>query len=207
MTLYYNERNAEKVTTSLSKKGRKPGTKVSVASVSSTPLQDSTDIDNEEDVKKVEIQRRGANLAVRELAEYFGHSLPESLPKLWEIVHTVILTSDDETDPQVLVNSLSVLATVSPSLSPLLHPRLTELLPRLLHLSCHQLTAVRSVMEMIEVKIKCVLRYMVAVTLSQLARLLTLEVMTAVVEDLLPRLEQATERHYVKQGEVLLALR
>ena len=44
---------------------------------------------------------------------------------------------------------------------------------------------------------------MVAVTLSQLARFLTLEVMTAVVEDLLLRLEQATEGHYVKQGEVL----
>ena len=132
----------------MSKKGRKPGTKVSVASVSSTPLQDSTDIDNEEDVKKVEIQRRGANLAVRELAEYFGHSLPESLPKLWEIVHTVILTSDSgarvaETDPQLLVNSLSVLATLSASLSPLLHPRLTELLPCLLRHSCHNLTAVR----------------------------------------------------------------
>ena len=51
--------------------------------------------------------------------------------------------------------------------------------------------------------IKCDLRYMVAVTLSQLARLLTLEVMTAVVEDLLPRLEQNTEGHYVKQGEAL----
>lgn len=148
MTLYYNERNAEKATNSKSKRGRKPGPRASAAAVSSTPLQDSTDIDNEEDVKKVEIQRRGANLAVRELAEYFGHSLPESLPKLWEIVHTVILTSDSgprvaDTDPQVLVNSLSVLATLAPSLSPLLHPRLTELMPRLLQLSCHQLTAVR----------------------------------------------------------------
>ena len=148
LTLYYNERNAEKATNNKSKRGRKPGLRASAAAASSTPLQDSTDIDNEEDVKKVEIQRRGANLAVRELAEYFGHSLPESLPKLWEIVHTVILTSDSgprvaDTDPQVLVNSLSVLATLAPSLSPLLHPRLTELMPRLLQLSCHQLTAVR----------------------------------------------------------------
>ena len=148
LTLYYNERNAEKATNSKSKRGRKPGLKGPTSAASATPLQDSTDIENEEDVKKVEIQRRGANLAVRELAEYFGHNLPESLPKLWEIVHTVILTSDSgarvaETDPQLLVNSLSVLATLSPSLSPLLHPRLTELLPCLLRQSCHHLTAVR----------------------------------------------------------------
>ena len=158
----------------------------SSSALSSTPLQDSTDIDNEEDVKKVEIQRRGANLAIRELAEYFGHSLPESLPKLWEICFTVILTSDSETDPQVLVNSLSVLATLSSSLSPLLHPQLTKLLPRLLQLSCHQLTAVR---------------YMATVTLSQLAKLLTVEVMSTVVEDLVPRLEMSTSELCVRQGQ------
>ena len=51
-----------------------------------------------------------------------------------------------------------------------------------------------------EITITSVIRYMAAVTLSQLARLLTLEVMTAVVEGLVPRLEQATSEQFVRQG-------
>lgn len=47
---------------------------------------------------------------------------------------------------------------------------------------------------------------MTAVTLSRLAKLLTLEVMTAVVEDLVPRLEQATVEQHVRQGEFLVIL-
>ena len=45
---------------------------------------------------------------------------------------------------------------------------------------------------------------MTAVTLSRLAKLLTLEVMTAVVEDLVPRLEQAAVEQHVRQGEILV---
>ena len=47
---------------------------------------------------------------------------------------------------------------------------------------------------------------MTAVTLSQLAKLLTLEVMTAVVEDLVPRLEHATVEQHVRQGELLIVI-
>ena len=95
LTLYYNERSADKATNAKSKKGRKPGGGAKKITNGAAPLQSTTDIDNEEDVKKVEIQRRGANFAVMELAEYFGHSLPDSLPKLWEICHTTIMQARD----------------------------------------------------------------------------------------------------------------
>ena len=57
-------------------------------------------------MKKVEIQRRGAVLAVQELAEFFGPSLGESVPRLWETCHHTILNSDNliHTDPQTVVN-------------------------------------------------------------------------------------------------------
>ena len=45
------------------------------------------------------------------------------------------------------------------------------------------------------------LRYMATVTMSQLAKLLTVEVMSAVVEDLVPRLETATSELCVRQGQ------
>ena len=186
LTLYYNERNAEKATSNKNKRAKKPvvGSKT-LSTVA--PLQGTTDIDNEEDVKKVEIQRRGANLAVKELAEYFGHSLPDCMPKLWEICFTTILQSEQisEADPQSLVNSLSVLGIVIPSLSSLLHPQLLQLVPTLLRLTSHQLTAVR---------------YMTAVTLAQLANHLTLDTMTAVVEQLVPQLEHPSCDLNTRQG-------
>ena len=45
------------------------------------------------------------------------------------------------------------------------------------------------------------LRYMATVTLSQLAKLLTVEVMSTVVEDLVPRLEMSTSELCVRQGQ------
>ena len=59
---------------------------------------------------------------------------------------------------------------------------------------------------MIGTRVTFVTRYMTAVTLSQLAKLLTLEVMTAVVEDLVPRLEHATVEQHVRQGELLIVI-
>ena len=167
-----------------------PGTDTDLPAVSekdkSNLLQTTTDIVNEEEVRRVEIQRRGANLAVTELAEYFGHSLPESLPRLWEICHTSVLQADSllHTEPQAVVNSLSVLCVLAPSLSAVLHP---QLVPALLRLCQNSLTAVR---------------YMAVEAMAQLTKLLTLEVMTAVVSQLVPRLEAASCSLCVRQGVV-----
>ena len=187
LTLFYNERRAEQATSAKPRRGKRPASVRSLGAAA--PLQTTTDIDNEEEVRRVEIQRRGANLAVTELAEYFGHSLPESLPRLWEICHTSVLRADSllPTEPQAVVNSLSVLCVLAPSLSAVLHPQLLELVPGLLQLCQHSLTAVR---------------YMAAEALAQLAKLLPLEVMTAVVSQLVPRLEDASCALCVRQGVV-----
>ena len=186
LTLHYNERNAEKIT-SKAKKGKKAVTASKISHTSAAPLQATTDIDNEEDVKKVEIQRRGAKLALLELAIYFGEDLPEKMPKVWDICYRSVLgESQDgvEGDWQYLVNSLSVLSVLTPVLHPDLHSHLLHLLPSLHQLTGHSLTAVR---------------YMAAITLTQLALKLTVEVMSGVVEELVPRLE-ASSSLAVRQG-------
>ena len=187
LTLHYNERKADKANSSKSRKNKRTAALKSLAA--SAPLQATANIDDEEEVRRVEIQRRGATLAVQEFAEYFGHSLPDSLPKLWECCYTNILQSETalQSDPQSVVNSLSLLSVISHSLSPILHPQLLQLLPTILNLCQHSLTAVR---------------YMAAVAMSQLAKLLIVEVMTAVVEQLLPGLEQVNTELRVRQGVV-----
>ena len=192
LTLHYNERNAEKMS-SKARKGKKVSLGGKVSGGSSAPLQTTTDIDNEEDLVKVEIQRRGARLVLLELATYFGPSLPEKMPKLWEICYLSVsefggeeMVEREEGDWQGLVNSLSVLSVITTSLSPHLHQSLLLLLPTLFSLTAHRLTAVR---------------YMAAVALTQVARELTVEVMTGVVELLVPRLDPASELS-VRQGVV-----
>ena len=186
LTLHYNERTAEKIT-SRTKKGKKAAVGVKISQAAAAPLQATTDIDNDEDIKKVEIQRRGAKLAILELATYFGGSLPEKMPKLWDICYGSVIghpLDGVEEDCQLLVNSLSVLSVLTPALSPLLHPSLLQLLPTLCQLTGHRLTAVR---------------YMAAVTLTQLAQEVTVEVMSVVVERLVPRLEPSSSLA-VRQG-------
>ncbi len=77
-------------------------------------------------------------------------------------------------EPHALVTALRTITIIVPAAPVGLLPLLRQLLPPLLlHLSVHYSTAVR---------------YMAAVTVAALARRLTLDVMTAVVDLLLPRL-------------------
>merc|ERR1719427_2140684 len=181
LTLFYNERNAEKT----SNKSRK--TKKKANPIAGAPLQSTADIDNEEDIKKVEIQRRGAIHALTELAKFFGPELPNRMPKLWELSIELIKNNfQQEADPQELVNSLAVISVLTPALSELLHPHIQHLIPYLLRLTCHHLTGVR---------------YMAAKTLTITAKVLTVEVMTMVVEHLVPCLED-TSVVCVRQGVI-----
>merc|ERR1719427_202861 len=184
LTLVYNERNAEK-TSSKSRKSKKNAKKDNP--VAGAPLQSTAHIDNEEDIKKVEIQRRGAIHALTELAKFFGPELPNRMPKLWELSIELIKNNfQQEADPQELVNSLAVLSVLIPAMSELLHPHIQHLIPYLLRLTCHHLTGVR---------------YMAAKTLTITAKVLTVEVMTMVVEHLVPCLED-TSVVCVRQGVI-----
>jgi len=184
LTLFYNERNAEK----MSKNSRKSKKNPKKASPSSgAPLQSTTDIENEDDIRKVEIQRRGAMHSVTEIAQFFGPELPVKMPKVLELSIELIKNSfQQESDPQELVNGLAVISVLIPAMSELLHPQLQHLIPYLLRLTCHHLTAVR---------------YMAAKTLAVTAKLLTVEVMTTVVEHLVPCLED-TSMVCVRQGVI-----
>jgi len=184
LSLFYNERKAEKAT-SKSKKSKKNVKKS--ASVAGVTLQSTADIDNEDDVKKVEIQRRGAMHAITEIAKFFGPELPVKMPKIWELSIELIKNSfQHDTEPQELVNSMAVISVLTPALSEVLHPHLHHLLPYLLRLTCHHLTAVR---------------YMAAYTLTTTAKMLTVQVMTMVVEHLVPCLEDNSVLS-VRQGVI-----
>eukprot|EP00092_Neocalanus_flemingeri_P012300 GFUD01013258.1.p1 GENE.GFUD01013258.1~~GFUD01013258.1.p1 ORF type:complete len:1777 (+),score=633.99 GFUD01013258.1:47-5377(+) len=184
LTLFYNERNAEK-TTNKSRKAKKNAKKS--APVAGAPLQSTADIDNEDDIKKVETQRRGAMHALKEIATFFGPELSTKMPKLWEMSIELIKNSfQQDTDPQELVNGLGVISVLTPAMSELLHPHLQHLIPYLLRLTCHHLTSVR---------------YMAANALTIIAKMLTVEVMTMVVEHLVPCLEDSS-MVCVRQGVI-----
>ena len=184
LSLFYNERQADKATRKLKK------TKTAVRKVTvmpEAPLQSTADIDNEDDVKKVELQRRGAMFALQELAQFFGPELPHRVPKLWALSIELIKNSfQQESDPQELVNSLAVIMVLVPSLSEVLYPHLHHLVPYLLRLTCHHLTAVR---------------YMASHTLTTTAKVMTVQVMSMVVEHLVPCLEDNSVLS-VRQGVI-----
>merc|ERR1712142_1026107 len=183
LSLFYNERKAEKATNKVKKNKKKRA-----SPISGVPLQTTADIENEDDIKRVEIQRRGSMHAVAEIVKYFGPELPIKMPKLWQLSIELVQNSfqQQEISPQEIVNGLEVLSVMIPFLSELLHPQLLHLLPYLLRLTCHHFTAVR---------------YMAASTLTTAAKVLTVKVMTMVVEHLVPLLNENSVLS-VRQGAI-----
>ena len=170
LTLHYTERRAEQA--ARVRRGRKR--KAVPGLDAPTPLQATTDIDNEEEVARVEVQRRGTTEALRQLAEHFGAELPSKVPMVWQLsLGTVGSTAEEGVEPQDMVNCLEVTRVVAPCLHPSLAHHLVALVPRLLELTARPLAATR---------------YMAARALAAVARVATVPVMTAVVTSLLPGL-------------------
>ena len=172
LTLHYTERRAEQ--SSKTKRGRKRKNGLHGVEAGPAPLQATTDIDNEEEVARAEIQRRGTTEALRQIAKYFGPDLPVKVPMVYQMsFHAVanIAFDGDMHQHQELVNALEVVRVITPCLHPTLLPSLEQLIPRLLDITRLPLAASR---------------YMAARVLAALAKVSTVAVMTAVITCLLP---------------------
>ena len=172
LTLHYSERRAEQA--NRTRRGRKKKNGVVGLEAGPAPLQTTTDIDNEDEVARAEVQRRGTTEALRQIAKYFGQDLPAKVPMVYQMsLHAVanITFDGDMQQHQELVNALEVVRVVTPYLHSNLLPELEQLIPRLLDITSLPLTASR---------------YMAARVLATIAKVSTVTVMTAVINSLLP---------------------
>ncbi|CAN6448955.1 unnamed protein product [Victoria cruziana] len=147
------------------------------------------------------IGRRGSELALKCLCDKFGDSLFDKLPKLWDCLTEVLKPAAAETtdltedapmaqaidymgDPQVLINNLQVVRSISPLLATTLKKKLLLLLPCIFSCLHHQHVAVRLAAS------KCI---------TTMAITNTSNVMEVVMERALPMLRDSASV-YARQG-------
>ena len=172
LTLHYSERRAEQA--NRTRRGRKKKNGVVGLETGPAPLQTTTDIDNEEEVARAEVQRRGTTEALRQIAKFFGQDLPKKVPMVYQMSLYAVANlpfNGDMQQHQELVNALEVVRVVTPYLHSSLLPELEQLIPRLLDITSLPLTAAR---------------FMAARLLATIAKVSTVTVMTAVITHLLP---------------------
>ncbi|XP_078440415.1 ROOT GROWTH DEFECTIVE 3 isoform X2 [Wolffia australiana] len=144
-----------------------------------------------EDKTKMEgiICRRGSELAFKYLCGKFGSSLFEGLPKLWDCITEFLKpmpdSSDDDCnvmeaiddlkgkDPQLLINNIQVIRSITPSVNESLRPKLVSLLPSIIRCISHPHVAVRLAAA------KCI---------TSMARTMTSPVMGVVIKKVIPLL-------------------
>ncbi|CAL5439643.1 unnamed protein product [Camellia sinensis] len=160
-----------------------------------------------EDRSRVEgfISRRGSELALKHLCKKFGASLFDMIPKLWDCLTEVLkpgslegLTSEDEKDitqviesikdPQILINNIQVVRSVAPMLDETLRPKLLTLLPCIFKCIRHSHVAVRLAAS------RCI---------ASMAKSMTVNVMGAVIVNVIPMLGDMTSV-YARQGAGIL---
>lgn len=132
-------------------------------------------------------QRIGASFAIESICRFFGESLQEAVPTLWELMFDVIMKVDERYIQQIIrekcdqeetnnvMTSLQLLEVSAPHFHVNLHNLLFEVLPKLCLLIQHPLKAVR---------------HMASRCLGTLASIDAKRVMTMVIEQLIPLLSQ-----------------
>ncbi|KAJ4851194.1 btaf1 RNA polymerase II, B-TFIID transcription factor-associated [Turnera subulata] len=155
-----------------------------------------------EDRSRVEgfISRRGSELALRNLCKKFGASLFDKLPKLWDCLTEILVPQgptdeqqiaeriDSVKDPQVLINNMQVVRSISPLVDEALKPRLMTLLPCIFNCVRHPHVAVRLAAS------RCI---------TSMAKSMTVSVMAAVIENAIPMLGDVASV-YARQGSGML---
>lgn len=160
-----------------------------------------------EDRSRVEgyISRRGSELALKHMCEKFGASLFEKIPKLWDCLTEVLkpgspvgLASSDAKhiplviepvkDPQTLINNIQVIRSIAPMLHETLRPKLLTLLPCIFKCISHSHVAVRLAAS------RCI---------TSMAKSMTITVMAAVIENVIPMLGDMSSI-YTRQGAGML---
>ena len=132
------------------------------------------------------IQRIGATFAVESICKFFGESLPQALPTLWQLlldikkidaafIARITKEKIDLDETNNIITSLQLLEVAAPYLHDKLHPSLFEILPKLFLLIQHPLKAVR---------------HMTARCLATIASINSQRVMELAINELIPLLSQ-----------------
>ncbi|CAG9937733.1 unnamed protein product [Clonostachys rosea f. rosea IK726] len=147
------------------------------------------------EAKAARITRRGAKEALEILAKTYGASLLETVPKLQSFMEDPLVKSftgelpPEAKDPeqnfgQEIVDALSVIRTMTPTLDPALHPFVMRMMPLVIKALHSELS---------------VFRYMAAKCLATICSVMTVDGMTALVEKVLPSITNPIDLHY-RQG-------
>ncbi|KAF5725765.1 DNA binding ATP binding nucleic acid bindin isoform 1 [Tripterygium wilfordii] len=154
-----------------------------------------------EDRSKLEgfISRRGSELALKHLCKNVGPLLFDKLPKLWDCLTEILkpipadekqitLAIESVKDPQILINNIQVVRSIAPLLDESLQPKLLTLLPCIFKCVRHNHVAVRLAAS------RCT---------TSMAKSMTTNVMSAVIENAIPMLGDMTSVQ-VRQGAGML---
>ncbi|CAI0385042.1 unnamed protein product [Linum tenue] len=155
-----------------------------------------------EDRSKVEgfISRRGSELALKHLCKKFGGSLFDKLPKIWDCLTEVLIPGaavhesqiaksiESIADPQVLINNIQIVRSISSQLDDGLKSKLHTLLPCIFQCIRHSHVAVRLAAS------RCI---------TSMAKSMTTDIMNAIIENAVPMLGDMTSV-YSRQGAGML---
>jgi TATA-binding protein-associated factor len=137
----------------------------------------------EQEAKEARVMRRGAKRALDEMTQHYGAELFAKLPILQSLMENPIRDLIQQADPatlkvddeqgQALVDALSALRTLSPTLHPSLHPWV-------LSLGSLTIKAMRSRLS--------VIRYSAAKCFATICSVISVAGMTSLVQDVLPNI-------------------
>lgn len=149
------------------------------------------------EAKAARITRRGAKDALEILSLAYGAQLLETVPSLRTFMEEPLVKAfsgdlpaeakdPENTFGQEIVDALSIIRTMTPTLDVALHPFVMELLPLVIKALHSEL---------------CVFRYMAAKCLATICSVVTVEGMTALVEKVLPSITNPLDLNF-RQGVI-----
>ncbi|PSS03879.1 hypothetical protein BD289DRAFT_478358 [Coniella lustricola] len=149
------------------------------------------------EAKVARITRRGAKEALQILAKTYGSDLLDVVPSLRSAMEQPLMMAfsgplpDEAKDPehtfgQEIVDAMSVIRTMTPTIDLALHPFIMQILPLVIKALHSELS---------------VFRYMAAKCLATVCSVITVEGMTALVEKVLPSINNPLDLHF-RQGAI-----
>ncbi|KAM4054666.1 hypothetical protein HRG_005490 [Hirsutella rhossiliensis] len=149
------------------------------------------------EAKAARITRRGAKEALEILAKTYGAELLDTVPSLRAYMEGPLVKAFSEDLPaeakdpenllgQEIVDAMSVIRTMAPTLDKALHPFVMQMLPLVIKALHSELS---------------VFRYMAAKCLATICSVITVEGMTALVEKVLPSISNPLDPNY-RQGVI-----
>lgn len=147
--------------------------------------------------RAAQITRRGAKEALEVLSFIYGPSLLESVPSLRTFMQDPLVKAftcdlpSEARDPehtfgQDIIDAMSVIRTMVPTMNAALHPLVMGLMPLVVKALHSELS---------------VFRYMAAKCLASICSVITVDGMTALVEDVLPSITNPIDLHH-RQGVI-----